>query len=279
MPDGKDPLDPLLDLAEVADSLEQARAAVDRTLWHRALRHQGAAVATEVSLRSAVCSAALDGAEYDVDEVRAGTVTDPVVQGALRVATALPSLVDTWPKSPRQALARLHLLAARDLADDDSLGRPRLDANTAARLDALCALITGESKLPAALVAAVVHGELLALQPFPTAGGVVARAAARLTLAARGLDPRLLIAIDCGHNLRAPEYLGASNAFATGTPDGLRSWLKHYGQALTAGAETTTEICNHVLTSLSQTLRGDLLITPILAPGFSPHPDRFRRTA
>nr|WP_211207318.1 oxidoreductase [Stackebrandtia nassauensis] len=239
-----DPLSPLLELAEVADSLENARAAVDRTLWHRRLRREGAQVATEVSLRCAVASATLDGAEYPIEEVRAGTVTDPVVQGALRVSTELPSLVTLWPKAPRQVLAKLHLLAARDLADVDQLGRPDADPHKAARLDALCALITAESRLPAALVAAVVHGELLALRPFPQAAGVVARAAARLTLAARGLDPNLLIAIDAGHAGRGPEYTGASGTFATGTPDGLRSWLKHCGLALSLGAEITTEICN-----------------------------------
>lgn len=246
MSDGKAPLDPLLELSEVADSLEQARAAVDRTLWHRALRNHGPDVATEVSLRCAVASATLEGVEYDLDEVRAGTVTDPIVQGALRVATELPGLVDVWPKSPRQALARLHLLAARDIAAPDELGRPCLDAAGSQRLAALCDLVTSGSTLPAALVAAVVHGELLALRPFPHAGGIVARAAARLTLAARGLDPRLLIAIDNGHLRRGPEYTGGSLAFATGTPDGLRSWLKHYGQALTRGAETTTNICNRI---------------------------------
>lgn len=239
-----DPLAPLLELAEVADSLENARAAVDRTLWHRRLRREGAQVATEVSLRCAVASAALDGAEYPLDQVRAGTVTDPVVQGALRVGVELPSLVETWPKAPRQVLAKLHLLAARGLAEPEQLGRPDANPAKTARLDALCALVTAESTLPAALVAAVVHGELLALRPFPHAAGVVARAAARLTLAARGVDPRLLIAIDVGHADRAPEYTGASGTFATGTPDGLRSWLKHYGQALTRGAEITTEICN-----------------------------------
>jgi hypothetical protein len=235
-----------MELSEVADALEQARAAVDRTLWHRTLRNRGSDVATEVSLRCAVSSAALDGARYDLDDVRAGTVTDPVVQGALRVATALPSLVEMWPVAPRQALARLHLLAARDLTEESQLGRPVLDGPGAARLDALCALVTGQSKLPAALVAAVVHGELLALRPFPQAGGLVARGAARLTLASRGLDPRLLIAMDCGHAAREPEYFGGSNAFATGTPDGLRSWLKHYGQAVSSGAEITTDICNKI---------------------------------
>ncbi|WP_415644893.1 oxidoreductase [Stackebrandtia soli] len=244
--DVEDPLAPLMELAEVADAMEQARADVDRALWHRALRNNGAAVATEVSLRCAVASAALEGAEYDLDDVRAGTVTDPLVQGALRVATELPTLADKWTAAPRQVLARLHLLAARDLGDEDDLGRPNIDRDGSVRLATLCVLISSKTSLPAALVAAVVHGELLALRPFEHANGIIARAAARLTLASRGLDPRALIAVDTGHARRSPEYTGSSLAFATGTPDGLRSWLKHYGQAITAGAEKTTEICNMV---------------------------------
>ena len=79
--------------------------------------------------------------------------------------------------------------------------------------------------MPALLRAAVVHGELLALRPFAGPNGVVARAAARLTLIADGLDPRGLVAPEIGHLAREPEYVGTANAFSTGTPDGVRSWL------------------------------------------------------
>jgi hypothetical protein len=57
------------------------------------------------------------------------------------------------------------------------------------------------------------------------------QAAARLTLIADGLDPRGLVAPELGHLAREPEYVGTANAFATGTPDGVRSWLKHCAAA------------------------------------------------
>jgi hypothetical protein len=225
---------PLLALPQVEPALSEARAAVDEALRHRALRRSGGPIAAEIGLRSAVASAALEGHHYDLDEVRGGAVTDPVVQGALRVSAALDGLAGSLQTAPRQVLARLHLLAARGCAgvDDDSLGRPVAAPEVAARLDSLCSVLVGRaSGSPALLRAAVAHGELMALRPFAGPSGVVARAAARLTLIADGLDPRGLVAPELGHLAREPEYVGTANAFATGTPDGVRSWLKHCAAA------------------------------------------------
>jgi hypothetical protein len=96
------------------------------------------------------------------------------------------------------------------------------------------------------LVGAVACGELLALAPFPGPYGVVARAAGRLSLVAGGLDPRGLLAMDVGHLDRRPEYQGAAGAFATGTPDGVRSWLKHYASAATRAAGELVEVAEGV---------------------------------
>ena len=242
-------LQPLLALAGVEDRLAAGRAAVDAALRHRALRREGGSLAAEAALRSAVASAALEGHPYDVEEVRAGTVTDPVVQGALRVSAALDGLVRAWNAAPRQVLARLHLLAARGCpgVPESSLGRPESAPEVGARLDALCAVVTAPAgSAPALLRAAVVHGELLALRPFAGPSGVVARAAGRLTLIADGLDPRGLLAPEVGHLAREPEYVGAANAFASGTRDGLRSWLSHCAAAVEAAAtELTTQADGH----------------------------------
>jgi Fic family protein len=222
-----DPLAPLLTLADVAESLEKARQAADAAMRHRALRRSGGPVAAEIGLRSAVASAALEGHGYEREQVRAGLVTDPVLQGALRISTQLDGLTGLWERSPRQVLARLHVLAARGSVDEAELGRPVADPAVAARLDGLTAVLVGGSAAPVLLRAAVVHGELLALRPFAGPNGVVARAAGRLTLIAGGLDPRGLLPVEVGHQAREPEYVGAAGAFATGTPDGLRSWFRH----------------------------------------------------
>lgn len=239
-----DPLAPLLDLADVAPALAEARDRVDTALRHRALRRHGGQVAAEASLRAAVASAALEGHAYELDDVRAGTVTDPVLQGALRVAEGVGGLVDLWPRAPRQVLAKLHVLAARGVVPVGDLGRLTSGAE---RIDALAALVAGNDRTPPLLLAAVVHAELLTLRPFAGPAGVVARAAARLTLIGRGVDPRGLVTVEVGHAAREPEYVGSSGAYATGTPDGLRSWLRHYAAAVTAGAEEATRICDGVL--------------------------------
>jgi len=237
-----DPLAPLLDLADVRPALDQARAAVDAAMRHRALRRSGGPVAAEIALRTSVASAALDTHGFDLEGVRAGVVTDPVVHGALRATAALDGLTGTWTRAPRQVLAKLHTVVARDVVAADELGRP-LDPAAGPRLDALAALVAGGTSVPVLLQAAVVHGELLALKAFAGPNGVVARAAARLTLVAGGLDPRGLLAMDVGHRSREPEYVGAANAFATGTPDGIRSWLRHYAAATERAAEELLEVC------------------------------------
>jgi Fic family protein len=242
------PLAPLLELADVSAALDRARQAADAAMRHRALRRSGGQVAAEVGLRSAVASAALEGHGYELEQVRAGLVTDATLQGALRASAALDGLTSTWLRSPRQALARLHVLAARGVVDEAELGRPVADPAVSARLDALAELVVSQggdqSGAPALLQAAVVHGELLALQAFAGPNGVVARAAGRLTLIAAGLDPRGLLAVEVGHQTREPEYVGSAGAFATGTPDGLRSWFRHYAAAVEVAAAELSDVCS-----------------------------------
>ncbi|MDT4921916.1 MAG: hypothetical protein QOI15_2818, partial [Pseudonocardiales bacterium] len=131
-----DPLAPLLELSGVPAAVERTRTAVDALLGNRVLRRRSADVSAESALRGAWASAWLAGSEIELAEVRSGeAVADPVVQGALRVQSAIGPLADTWARAPRQALARLHALAAADLLPADELGRPR--PGTADRLDTL----------------------------------------------------------------------------------------------------------------------------------------------
>jgi len=240
-------LEPLLGLADVPEAVRSAGEAVDAALRHPALRRRGGVLAAEAGLRSAVASAALEGHRFDIEDVRAGTVTDPVVQGALRVSAALDGLAGRWRTAPRQVLARLHVLAARGCAGvgPDALGRPVASPEVSARLDALCDLVTApERAVPAVLRAAVVHGELLALRAFAGPSGVIARAAGRLTLIADGLDPRGLLAPEVAHLAREPEYSGCANAFATGTRDGVRSWLRHCAGAVRTAAADLADLAD-----------------------------------
>jgi Fic family protein len=247
-------------LPGVDGAVDDARKAVDRLLGHRILRRRSAEVSTESALRGARASAVLDGASVTLDDLRTTeNPSDPVVQGALRVSAELGTLTETWRNAPRQALARLHVLAAADAVDDADLGRPRSadtvmqdvlalgeppsPSEVAARLDALSGLLTSPTKAPALVVSAIVHGELLTLRPFGWGDGLVARAAQRLTLVSRGLDPKSLVAPEVGHWELRDEYASALRDYASGTSEGVTRWIVHCSSAIAAAARDSQAIC------------------------------------
>jgi hypothetical protein len=230
----------------VRDAADGARAAIDRLLGHRVLRRESAGVSTESALRGARASAALEGVDVPLADLRAGAVEAPLVQGALRVSAGLGSMVETWSRAPGQVLARLHVLAAADLADRGDLGRPAPHAGP--RLSGLFSVVTGTSTVPAVLVAALVHGELAALAPFGTADGLVARAAGRLTGITRGLDPKAVSVPEVGFvELGREAYEAALAGYASGEPEGVAGWLVHCCRATEHGALEGLAICESLL--------------------------------
>ncbi|PXY31206.1 oxidoreductase [Prauserella muralis] len=238
-----DPLAPLAELDGVAAAAKAAQDAVFAVHRHRANLRGGSATAAEASVRAARASAAVEGADPDIPEE--GAVSDPVLAGALRVAEATESLLPTWRRAPLQALARMHVLAAADLtADPDSLGRPRPADGVASRLELLAQLTTGATGVGGPVLTAVVHGELLTLRPFGSADGVVARAAARLTMIATGLDPKALTVPEVACFRRLRRYQAAAEAFASGEPDGVREWLLFCCEAFETGAREATSIAD-----------------------------------
>jgi hypothetical protein len=188
-----------------------------------------------------------------VEDGSAG-LADPLVQGALRVSAELGALAETWPRAPRQALARLHVLAAADLVapgeETQLLGRPRSGpqaGETAARLDGLASLVApGGTGVPAGVLAAIVQGELQSLRPFGSADGIVARAAARLTFVDRGLDPKSLIALEVGQLQVRDEFEEALDGYRSGTAAGMAAWLTLCGRAYELGAQETLAICEAI---------------------------------
>ena len=240
-----DPLGPLLAVPGVAESVDGSRAAVDGLLGHRVLRRRSPDVSSESLLRGAWASAVLAGSEATLEQVRAGEATDPIVQGALRVSVELATLADTWSSAHRQVLARLHALAAADLAKPEDLGRPRNDREVAHRLDIL-ADVLGQTTAPAVVIAAIVQAEVLSLDAFAPASGVVARAAARLTLIERGLDPKSLVAFEVGHLELQDDMAAALATYRTGGPAGVVQWIAHCGRAIELGARESLAICEAI---------------------------------
>ncbi len=122
-------------------------------------------------------------------------------------------------------------------------------AEAAARLDQLAQLLAARtagatSGVPALVVASVVHGELLALRPFGTHNGLVARAAQRIVLIAEGLDPKAICPAEVGLvELGTAAYRDALAGYVSGTPDGLARWITHCGLALRLGVRESTAVC------------------------------------
>jgi len=215
---------------------------------------------------------ALDGG---VAESVADAVGDPRLAGALRVTASLVDLKSVWQRAPLQALARLHVLAAADLVEGglagvgpsgvdpsgvdpsgvdpsgvdpsgvdpsgvdpsgpDLLGRPRPDPATGPRLAALADVVAA-APWPAPVMVAVVQGELLALRPFGSADGVVARAAGRLAMMSSGLDPDGLVVPEVAYLRFGPRYRSAAREFWAGEASGVTAWLLLVCDALIAGA-------------------------------------------
>ncbi|MFE9428943.1 oxidoreductase [Kitasatospora sp. NPDC006697] len=133
-------------------------------------------------------------------------------------------------------------------------GAPPLPAapsagEVAARLDQLAQLLVARTAgapggAPALVTAAVVHGELLALRPFRSHNGLVARAAQRIVLIAEGLDPKAICPTEVGLvELGTASYRAALAGYATGTPEGLATWIAHCGRALGLGVRESTAVC------------------------------------
>jgi hypothetical protein len=228
-----DPLGPWLALAGVADEVASVRMAVDRALAQPVLRRRSAEVSAESVLRGAWAAARLSGSGATLDEARAGAPSDALARGSLRAYAGLGDMADTWVRAPRQALARLHVLAARGLVDDSDLGRPVRGAD---RLNTL-SVVLAATHAPAVVVGAVVLGEISALDPFPPCSRIVGWAATRLTFVTRGLDPKSLIVPEVG----AMAGVAPLDAYRSGD---MPTWLRYVSGAMVKGARETQAICH-----------------------------------
>ncbi len=228
-------LDGVESLEGVASAYAAARDGVDTLLRDRGLRRTSPELTIESLLRGAHASAVLDGSESTLESVRAGG-GDEVAQAALRVSVELLGLVPVLARSPLQALARLHALAAPASSGEEERGRPR-DAEAAALLSETLGIL--EADHPALVTAALVHAELLTTQPFASANGIVARAAERLVLVGRGVDAKSLVVPEAGHLALRPAYESNLRAYATGGRPGVQAWLLYCAEAYAAGAEAS----------------------------------------
>jgi hypothetical protein len=220
----------------VPSAYAAARDGIDVMLRDRGLRRTSPETTAESLLRGAYASGVLEGSASTLAEVRAGA-GDEVALDAVRVSTELLSLSPTLARTPLQALARIHALAAA-AQPADQRGRPR-DGAAAERLRGIGELLTGTTSAPALLVAAVVHAELATAAPFGSHNGIVGRAAERLVLVARGVDEKSLVVPEAGHLALRPAYESNLRGYADGGAAGVHAWLLYAAEAYAAGAEAS----------------------------------------
>ncbi|HEY0902745.1 MAG TPA: oxidoreductase [Marmoricola sp.] len=237
MPDpAPDPLLWLTELEGVPSGFAAARDGIDALLRDRGLRRTSPDQTAESLLRGAQASAVLEGSSSSLDQVRAGDA-DETAQAALRVSTGVLALVPVIGSTPLQAFARLHALAGKGVVEDAALGRP-VSVEAAERINALSGALLA-TKVPALVVGALVHAELATVAPFASHNGIVARAAERLVMVARGVDPASVVVPEAGHLSVRAAYESNLRGYRVGGRAGLHSWLLYAAEAISAGAEAS----------------------------------------
>ena len=230
-----DPLARLARLEGVASAMAAARDGIDALLHDRGLRRTTPDLTAESLLRGAHASARLEGSQCTLDEVREGG-GGAVDRAAVRTSAEVLGLVPVLSWAPLQAVARLHTLAGAGAGPDDVLGRPT-DRGGAARLRDLGRLLSTPTTAPALVVAAVVHAELATAAPFASRNGIVARAAERLVLVAKGVDAASLTVPEAGHLALRREYESNLRGYAEGGAAGVHAWMLYAAEAYARGAE------------------------------------------
>ena len=232
-----DPLAWLVSLEGVASAYAATRDGIDVMLRDRGLRRTSPETTAESLLRGAHASAVLEGSTSSLAEVRTSG-GDAVARDAVRLSTELLGLVPVLQRTPLQALARIHALAAAGSVPSEELGRPR-SPEAAGRLRGLADVLTAQTAAPALVVAAVVHADLATVAPFASHNGIVARAAERLVLVARGVDEKSLVVPEAGHLALRAEYESNLRGYASGSQAGVHAWLLYAAEAFAAGAEAS----------------------------------------
>ena len=224
-------------LEGVPSAFAATRDGIDSLLRDRGLRRSSPETTGESLLRGASATAALEGSAYDVEALRQGD-GDALAHAAVRLSTELLALVPVWERAPLQALARLHALIGAGRVDPADLGRP-IDPGGAQRLHALSQQCVRPTDAPGLVVAAIVHAEVATAAAFCSDNAVVARAAERIVLVAKGVDPASVTVPESGHAQAPNAYAGALAAYAEGSPTAVQQWLSYAAEAFARGAEAT----------------------------------------
>ncbi len=242
----------------MAAAADASRAAFDTILWDRQLRAKAEELTRRSALAGAASSAGIDGIEIDWRVWEAGQASDDTpmgraAAGIVAMYAQLPALRPVWESAPLQALAKLHTLVAVPVSPTD-VGRPRqgppqdplrigaapAPEAVAPRLADLARRLGAGTQAPALIVGAVVHAELMTLQPFTYGSGLVARAVDRLVLSSRGVDPDNWAVPEAGlHAQGRSAYARTLRGYADGH---VTAWVEFYCRALAEGTRGLAEL-------------------------------------
>lgn len=230
-----DPFAELATLEGIASTYAGARDGIDAVLRDRGLRRTTPEDTARSLLLGAVATATLEGSQVSAEELADGG-GDAVARGALRLSGSVLGVLPTWDKAPLQALARLHALVASGTLPEEELGRPS-DPAGAARLASIAERVRRPTTAPGLVVAALVHAEIATSGAFGDLTGPVARAAERLVLVSKGVDPASVMVPEAGHAADPESYRAALRAHASGELAGTHRWLLYAAEAFTRAAE------------------------------------------
>lgn len=171
----------------------------------------------------------------------------------VRAALDADDLAAPLLERPQQALVLLHRRLTRGLVPDERAGKPRTSRQAVSdrstgrviffapepsqvpgRLAMLAGwLASAGSREHGVITSGIAHHELLVTHPYDAANGRMARAAARLVLRARDLDPDGLTAAEV---VLAGDPLGYyEEVAATTRRRDLTLWLERWGEAVADG--------------------------------------------
>jgi len=198
-----------------------------------------------------------------LDDMETQEVAAAEYGNLLATFDAEPEIASSFFSEPLEALRALHRELTVGLVAPEDIGRSRrteqalhdgaqgmviFNAPPAEQvpglLDELAAWLTGSkgmgsAALPAVVVAGVVHERILEWQPFEAANGRLARAASRVVLRARGLDPHGCAVIE--RELAADAAGYHHEVAATMRRQDLGPWVERYAEAAAAALERAAD--------------------------------------
>ena len=234
-----DPLAWLTTLEGVPSAYAAARDGIDVMLRDRGpAPHLARRPTAESLLRGAHASAVLEGSASTLAEVRDGA-GDEVAQAAVRVSDrAAGAGAGAGPLAAAGAGPAARAGRGGRAARRPARPAPRRDGGRSG-CAALAELLDAPTTAPALLVAAVVHADLATAAPFASHNGLVARAAERLVLVARGVDEKSLVVPEAGHLALRAAYESNLRGYRDGGAAGVHAWLLYAAEAYAAGAEAS----------------------------------------